>query len=407
MTTSINDNRSFFSIYLVLCLFAYEIFVNFGILFSISSESSIFSYIIRALVLILTLYLLPKLLKNNLNRKVSIYLICYLSFWFWYFCRLSIDSLLDPGALRLTYIEYLSLSIFVCALPSLVCFSITYQGGVKNFETWLSCLLLFGGLLVLWSFYTSPIEIDLEKSQLKLPKLNATSVSLMGLTLVIAAVFSFIKNAKDSFFKNLFILIAGTIIGLILLGFGGSRAAFLELIIGGFLLMIVFRSKLSLGFSILFPLVFFFIGFGIFQALKGGIFLVLSSRIEDGGLLQDDNRLDYLKVYFEAFLDAPILGAGTEPLGWYSHNLVLDAFLGNGIFFGLLVCFLIILVGLYSMRLILFRADLSLIPILYILACMSVMVSGNIYESNAFWVLMSSSAGLYFGWQKEAYKKHA
>ena len=59
------------------------------------------------------------------------------------------------------------------------------------------------------------------------------------------------------------------------------------------------------------------------------------------------------------------------------------------------------------MRLILFRADLSLIPILYILACMSVMVSGNIYESNEFWVLMSSSAGLYFGWQKEAYKKHA
>ena len=73
----------------------------------------------------------------------------------------------------------------------------------------------------------------------------------------------------------------------------------------------------------------------------------------------------------------------------------------NGVFFGLLTSLLIITTLIYAFRLIMVGGDLSLLPILYILSSMSMMVSGNFYASNLFWVLQASVAGAYINWRRE------
>ena len=192
-------------------MFGYEILISFGLLAGIKAESSAYSYAIRIFVLVWTLYFLRQLFSIKLNREANVFLLCFISFWFWYFCRLTIDSWLNPGVLRVSYFEYIAQSMFICFLPALACFLINYQGKVKEIETWLFTLLLIGGLLVLWTVSVSPLEIDLETGQLQLSKLNSTSVSWMGLSLIITSLYIAFKKIKGSVGIPLFVIGFGEI----------------------------------------------------------------------------------------------------------------------------------------------------------------------------------------------------
>tara|TARA_B110000211_G_scaffold148527_2_gene169149 strand:+ start:5992 stop:7170 length:1179 start_codon:yes stop_codon:yes gene_type:complete len=381
-------------------MFGYEILISFGLLAGIKAESSAYSYAIRIFVLVWTLYFLRQLFSIKLNREANVFLLCFISFWFWYFCRLTIDSWLNPGVLRVSYFEYIAQSMFICFLPALACFLINYQGKVKEIETWLFTLLLIGGLLVLWTVSVSPLEIDLETGQLQLSKLNSTSVSWMGLSLIITSLYIAFKKIKGSVGIPLFVIGFGVLVGLSLMIFGASRATAIEFIVGFGLLLLVFRRQFGLGSAIVLLILLALLGLALFEALNYGLSGVLLSRIE-GGLFTDGYRTEMFNNALEMYLGAPVLGSGIEPLGWYPHNLIIEAFLVNGIFFGLLTCFLILLVMFYAFRLIMVRSDLSLLPILYILSSMSMMVSGNIYTSNLFWVLQAAVAGAYLNCRRE------
>jgi|TARA_B110000908_G_C10267599_1_gene466032 O-antigen ligase len=381
-------------------MFGYEILIGFGLLYGIKADSSIYSYAIRIYVLIWTLYYLPKLFRRKLTRKGSAFLICFVFMWFWYFCRLTIDSWLNPGVLRISYIEYVAYSIFMCFLPAFACFFINYHGLAKNIQKWLFISLLVGGLLVLWSFSVSDLEIDLEAKQLQLVKLNSTSVSWLGLSLAISALYIVFKKMKDSVGLPLIVVAFGLLIGLALLGLGASRATAIEFVIGVVLLFISFKRQLGFfGYLALVALVAL-LGFTLFKVANIGLLNVLSARTE-AGLLNDNARVEMLQRAFEMYLTAPVLGLGIEPTGWFPHNVIIEAFLANGVFFGLLTSLLIITTMIYAFRLIMVRSDLSLLPILYILSSMSMMVSGNFYASNLFWVLQASVAGIYINWRRE------
>jgi hypothetical protein len=386
-------------------MFGYEILINIGLIFGIDSESSTFSYAIRLIVLVWTLYFLPDLFRVKLSRQASVFLICFVLFWFWYFCRLTIDFWLNPSVLRMSYSEYAAFSILVCFLPALGCFLITYQGKVKEVEKWLLISLLIGGVLVFWSLYTSGVEIDLETSQLQVSKINSTSISWMGLALSITSLYIFLKRMKSYINIPLIVVGFGFLLGLSLLGLGASRATALEFLAGIGLLLFIFRAHLGIGSTVIALLMLAVLGYALFVALNSDLLNVLSGRIETG-LFQDSSRLEFFINAFERYLTAPVLGLGIEPLGWYPHNLLLEAFLANGFLFGMLTCFLILLVMSYAFRLIMFRGDLALLPLLYILSTASAMVSGNIYSSNLFWVLQAAVAGLYLNRRKELSSKN-
>ena len=393
------------TIYLVLCMFAYEILINFGLLYGIKAESTTFSYGIRIFVLLWTLYYLPMFFRRKLTSKASAFLICFVFMWFWYFCRLTIDSWLNPDVLRMSYIEYVSQSMFICFLPALACFFINYWGLAKNIGEWLFISLLLGGLLVLWSFTVSDLEINLETRQLQLGKLNSTSVSWMGLSLSISALYIAFKKIQGAVGLPSIFVGFGLLIGLSLLGLGGSRATAIEFVIGVVLLLVSTRRRLGIFSFLAVVALVALLGGTLFIATNSGLLDVLYMRIE-GGIFNDNDRAEMFQRGFEMYLGAAVLGSGIEPLGWFPHNLILEAFLANGIFFGLLTSLLIITTMIYAFRLIMSRSDLSLLPILYILSTMSMMVSGNFYASNLFWVLQASVAGVYMNWRRELSAKN-
>lgn len=133
-------------------------------------------------------------------------------------------------------------------------------------------------------------------------------------------------------------------------------------------------------------------------AFNNGMVGAFVSRL-DFGFFSDSNRSALFQSAIGGYFRAPILGLGVEPLGWNPHNVILEVFLANGLFFGLIICYLCFSALTYALFIILKKPGFAILPALYIASFLSAMVSGNIYAGNAFWALMASVVGLYF-WSK-------
>ena len=393
-------------VFLVCCIFGYEIFTLFGTFIGFSDESSTFSYIIRGFVLAGALYVLPQLVFLRGDKRVMRFLIFFFIFWIWYVSRVTVDAILNPAVLRITYIEYISLSVGQTFFPAIACFLLAYRGHLENVELTLFWMLLFGGCMISVGLFTQPLEIDFNQRGIYLGKLNATLISNLGRALSLTSIYVLLKNQSLGLGYKSFIFFAGLGLGLPLVVSGASRAAALGLIIGIIFVFIAARKWLHYGHIVMISLISSALIFMFIKVLSNGLVGALVNRI-DIGFFADSNRGKLLKDAVEAYFSSPILGLGTEPLGWYPHNTILEAFLANGLFFGLLICYLFFLVFMYALFIIFKKPDFAILPILFIVCSLSEMVSGNIYAGNAFWGLMASVAGLYFcvGFNRESRRK--
>jgi O-antigen ligase len=109
-----------------------------------------------------------------------------------------------------------------------------------------------------------------------------------------------------------------------------------------------------------------------------------------GAAFTDDTRSQLMADAWELFGQSPILGAGIDPLESYPHNLVIEAFMAGGLVTGLAFSVLIIFAGFACMRVWRDCARLSWIPMLFIQYFVGAMLSGSLYYSYAFWVLMTA-----------------
>jgi hypothetical protein len=393
-------------VFLVCCIFGYEIFTLFGTFIGFSDESSTFSYIIRGFVLAGALYVLPRLVFFRGDKRVMRFLIFFFIFWIWYVSRVTIDAILNPAVLRITYIEYIALSLGQIVFPAIACFLLAYKGHLEKVEFTLFWMLLFGGCVISVGFFTQPLEIDLNQRGIYLGKLNSTAISNLGRALSLTSIYVLLKNQSLGLGYKSFIFFAGLGLGLPLVVTGASRAAALGLIIGIIFVFLAARKSLHYGHIVMLSLISSALIFMAINILSNGLTGALVERI-DSGIFTDSNRAELLKDAAEGYFSSPILGLGTEPLGWYPHNIIVEAFLANGLFFGLLICYLSFLVFMYSLFIIFKKPDFAILPILFIVSFLSSMVSGNIYADNVFWVLMASVTGLYFcvGFNSESRRK--
>lgn len=393
-------------VFLVCCIFGYELFTVFGTFLGFSDESSTFSYIIRGFVLAGALYVLPQLVFFRGDKRVMRFLIFFFIFWIWYVSRVTIDSILNPAVLRITYIEYIALSLGQTVLPAIACFLLAYKGYLEKVEFTLFWMLLFGGCMILVGFFIQSIEIDVNDRGIYLGKLNSTSISNLGRALSLTSIYLLLKNQGLGLSYKSFIFFAGLGLGLPLVFFGASRAAFLGLIIGIIFVFIAARKSLHYGHIIILSLISCALIYLAINALSNGLTAALIERI-NSGIFSDSIRGQLLNDAVEGYFSSPILGLGIEPLGWYPHNIIVEAFLANGLFFGLLICYLSFLVFMYAFFIIFYRTDFAILPILFIVSFLSAMVSGNIYSENIFWALMASVVGLYFcvGFNRESSRK--
>jgi hypothetical protein len=86
----------------------------------------------------------------------------------------------------------------------------------------------------------------------------------------------------------------------------------------------------------------------------------------------------------------PLAGAGTEPLETYPHNILLESFLVVGIVSGLCFVFLLVKASIDALVILRVDRDRFWISLLFIQYSAGAMVSGSLYFSNIFWVLMAA-----------------
>ena len=390
-------------VFLVCCIFGYELFINLGSYIGFSNESSTFSYVIRGSIFAGSVYYLPKLIFLKFDKRVPVFLICFFTFWLWYVSRINVDAFLNPVVLRVSYSEYMIKSLFVSFLPATACFIIAFRGQLERVELTLFWMLLFGGCMVLLALYTNPIVIDLNDKGIQLARLNATTISNLGQALSLTVIYILFKNQGLGLGYKAFVFVFGLGVGLPLVVTGGSRAAIIFLFVGIIAVLIAQRKRLNYGHLVPVSILSSsLILLGVY-AFNNGFTGALMSRINTG-FFTDSNRLELLRNALEGYFNAPILGLGIEPLGWPPHNIIVEAFLANGLFFGLLISYLCFLVLKYAFFIIYKEPDFAILPVLYIVSFLSSLVSGNIYGSNSFWALMASVAGIYL-WLRRTTRK--
>jgi O-antigen ligase len=112
----------------------------------------------------------------------------------------------------------------------------------------------------------------------------------------------------------------------------------------------------------------------------------------------DSERSRLMSQAIALILENPLAGGGTEPLDNYPHNLWLESFLAVGIFSGLCFTFLLLNALINAVQILRLDRNRAWISLLFFQYAIGAMVSGSLYASNTFWVLMaavvSQTAGL-------------
>jgi hypothetical protein len=92
--------------------------------------------------------------------------------------------------------------------------------------------------------------------------------------------------------------------------------------------------------------------------------------------------------------NSPLIGGGIEPLGWYPHNLILEAFMVAGLTSGLL--FLTIYFwGLYISYKLMFSQQQFFVGYFLFSCLIGALVAGNLYNNQWFWMALTMGIASY------------
>jgi len=115
-----------------------------------------------------------------------------------------------------------------------------------------------------------------------------------------------------------------------------------------------------------------------------------------GGMLTGQDRsgeirMQIYRAAIDQFTASPILGDGVEvrTFAYYPHNLILEAFMTTGIVGGMLFIMALLLALHRVWRLFKVRSDKIWLGLIVVQYAVATQLSGAIYLSNGFWVLLA------------------
>lgn len=372
---------------LLLTLIGYPLVAAVSIILQI--DNRLVSVFFRALVLLLSLIVIIKGFVLRDRFPSGPFWIVWWIFWGLYISRIVIDGFLNPEVLRLPLIEYLLYAIGMSLLPSLA-LSIKLDDYILN-RALIGIIVLgaLGSVLSIWliTINTELMSIsDFTAGRQATDTLNPTSLSHLGVTVFILSAWMLVRAETHGLMKHALLIIclligAGTALA------GASRGPLLVLALT--LPMITYLGiknlhgkKLLLRLSVI--IVLFLLAFA---CLLINSETILAFRRVQESLFSDENRMDLLVAGWELFLNNPILGAGTEPLGSYPHNLILESFMLYGVFSGFLFVAVVIMSMVASVKIFFAYPRSSWISLLYFQQLVGAMLSGSLYTSAEMWVI--------------------
>lgn len=352
------------------------------------------SILMRAFIVFLSLWTVLRHFRFEINRNLATFWVAWWVFWLLYVFRLWIDSFLGLPTLKVPPWEYALFAIGACLLPSL---AVAMGETGQLIKRALPLTMVTVAISLMMNLYLvffgsaeggDPLE-RLIRLRLDTETLNPIALSQLGVTLLILVAWV----AKES--RGISLLSRGLLLGFAALGFaaavaGGSRGPAVSLVIT-LAIFVLFRLRafVSLGSAVI--VVSLVVLAAIYSELMAET--VLLTRMADQ-LFEDDIRTGLMVAAIDSFRQHPLVGSGIEPLWTYPHNLLVESFLVTGLFGGL--GFVVVL--LFALRQIPVIANSTpqhfWIALLLVQYAIAAMLTGSLYMSNVFWVLLALSAAL-------------
>lgn len=331
--------------------------------------------------------------KRNTANLHQTLLFILLLFIFIYSIRLLLEISILDKILTQPPNEYLLNWLGICLIPGLAfLFTNSKQSNNYLYCSWLfltviSCLVLFIDPQTSLAFRL--------QGRLTNPALDPISLSHYGTSLVLTSAFILVSKQRRFVLTDIIYLLA-IFLGCFSLFIGGSRGPVVALL--ACLVLLYFGAVRSrINFKKLSGIIIAFLGIAAITSLLATRLGSLSLYRLEGIFTQnimvatsDSNRLSYLQKGFELIWNNLILGYGLELPGiGYPHNLVLEAFLGTGVFGGL------IFTGIYLYSVVkaisLIRNDWKRwgwLGIIFIQYAIAALIAGTLYKSYTFWYLL-------------------
>lgn len=372
---------------LVLTLVGYPLIAPISLVLEIQNQ--LISIPFRALVLFLSLFVITKGILLRGRFPSGPFWMVWWIFWGLYISRIVIDGFLNPEALRLSLSEYIIYAIGMSLLPALA-LSIKLDDSIlKRALIGIIVLGALGAVLNIWLIASQRELItvsDLTAGRLDSDTLNPISLAHLGVTVLILSAWMLVRVETRGLMKHVLLIIC-FLIGLGAALAGASRGPLLALVF--ILPMIMYMAFINLHNRNLLRLsVIIIVCFsGLAWLLTNTEPIAAFGRMQES-LFTDDARMDLYVAGWNLFLNNPILGAGTEPLGFYPHNVILESFMLFGVFSGLLFVTVVVISLLASVKIFFRHPRNSWISLLYVQYLVGAMLSGALYTEAAMWTLM-------------------
>jgi hypothetical protein len=313
-------------------------------------------------------------------------------FWGMYIARILVDGLLNPSVLRLPLAEYVSWSIGGCLLPSVAVATRIDELGLRRAQP---MLLLLGALAIVgnvWYLFTdlalgSVLNIAVTRRQTD--TLDPISLANLGTTVFLLSMWALLQPRQWRSARWVIPFFTACL-GVLALLAGASRGPLLTVGTGAAFLLVMNTRQRGTSGGRWGPFAFVATGIAglIAWAIPRAESLFVLQRLQNG-FFQDDARSVLLRDGFDAFLANPLLGAGTEPLLSYPHNVLLESFMVFGILSGLLFCFIFASSVRATFRMPPTHVGTLWVAVLFLQYALGSMVSGSLYSSSGLWMMMA------------------
>lgn len=329
----------------------------------------------------------------NWKRRIRLNLPLKLYFLFWFFLSMRIiydlfirtDIIIDPSVVQ----NMLLYSYLTCFVPAI---AISRSVGVIDYDLVFKWIL--GGIILLIPFLASnsPALFSSGGAEVRLTGNIALNPISLGISGVVMTVFGLSLMVRTGQMWQKWLGAALMVSGLVVIFRSGSRGPLVVFVSSMLFYALARLDNPIWTFLTAFVMAsFLFVGDVIFE-LIGRISPIMASRMTlSGNVTQYEelttNRNKLFSAAFEKFVDHPLFGdayALVFPDGsiFYSHNMVLDAFMALGIFGGCLFVAIILVAIRNSFQLIRHHHCYWWIGLLCMSYVVSHMFSGCFYQAD-------------------------
>ena len=352
-----------------------------------AEDGRIFTVPYRALVVLVSLVLVLFVPVGPGRMRHTAFWECWWSFWFLYILRVVTDTVIVPIELRLPISDYFLYGIGATFIPAIGMAAAAKHLDEERAPQALLVAAALGSLLALIYILSTREIADIDAAAARRfgsAMLNPISLGHIGASTIILAGWWLMFGIGSRAFLERISLFVVMGIGLAALVLSSSRGPVLALAASATMLFVAQR----LIFVPLVAAAAVVALLAVFQAVSDTPFLVVERLTTE--TFDDSARTSLLAQGWHAFLTDPVTGAGIDTLESYPHNLIVEAFVANGVVSGMLFIVLYVTSLWISYKMAEASPSRSWMPALYVQYATAVMFSGNIYGSNIFWGLMAA-----------------